>query len=266
MKITKTQLRNIVQEELTGLLKEVLTLNEFTSSDLVGQEVDIGAGYTFAGAGGYIYTLTDTGDWAYEGPDGQTGTAKRGSAAHASIEAEDTTGQSHYQAPAPAVDHSGQWTAVEPSPLAAGPGPATYYGQHGQALPMSAAEMAYGSLVHPNRAPAFDPAAGPLPGLSNVPPETPYVNVAQWAGDPLGAEALSYAAAQPDTPEYFKKGQLRKLARHTRAAKGKPAGLGRAGRQELRKTFANAPQNPDAPRQRDIGYDDLERIRTARDK
>jgi len=89
---------------------------------------------------------------------------------------------------------------------------------------------------------------------------------AQWAqaGEGGGGEAY-YAAAAPDTPESFKKGELRKLGRGVRKAQGKPAGLGRAGRRELRQTFADAPQSPDAPRQRDIDTGDLERVATARD-
>jgi len=269
MKITKTQLRNIVQEELTGLLKEAMTLNEL----MPGAPAD-DSWRDFQGSGGYDYTLLDSGDYIWYGPGGTTGIARTGSPEHASIAAEDTTGQSHYQAPAPAfespyagADQTAAWAQSDPNPLMAGPGPEAYYGQ---AQSPTATDMYYNQLARPNRAAAPGPALATLPGpvgTSTAPTGAPFRAPAQWAQARGGAGGEAYyAAAAPDTPEYFKKGELRKLARQTRAAEGKPAGLGHAGRQALRQTFADAPRSPDAPRQRDIELDDLERIRTARDK
>ena len=82
MKISKNQLRQVIQEELAAVLQEQM------------------APVSFAGAGGYTYTQRDDGGFDFVGPSGARGTARPGSMAAKSIEAELETGTSLYKAPA----------------------------------------------------------------------------------------------------------------------------------------------------------------------
>ena len=229
MKITESQLRRVIQEELTQVLREASDLGP------LGGEYGVPGGLTgppfiepeerqtFTGQGNFTYTKNDAGDWEFESPAGVKGIATQGSPAFQSIESE-AGGQGSLYGQKGYAGYTAPTAATTPTPTPAAVTDA------GGGLPERGFQDASVTL--------------PMPGDGQTYSRRKAKKIARGRAYDL---ANPGADIDPD-----------------RRYPG--ANLGRAGRKEFRDTWkaARGERNPFAPRERAVDPAGIERAAQAR--